>query len=253
MTYEEIKTKVNCISLIFIALISAIALTSCSDTTLDQNKNGSNSEYTAYTESTTETAKITQSTENATATSAKATQTISFDKFSVQIPSDFNGIIDEKVMGIYSTPYQYQMKLSDEADIFFGWGFEGMYPADTGNFDETASEIAERHQKMCFGFETEGMEYAWQHPFFLNPNYSNEFELKGCSFVHQTGTMKRDTEDEQSTYYYEAYFGNVPYKNSEFNIYQAPAFWIAFTNEQNNQATKYVHTLIKQVADSFSY
>lgn len=251
MMYKE--TKVKFISMIFIALISAIALISCSDKSLEQNTNDEITEYTDYTESSTGTAETTQSTENTTATSAKTTQTISFDKFSVQIPSDFEGIIDEEVMGIYSTPYQYQMKLSDGTDIFFEWGFEGMYPADTGNFDETASEIAERHQKMCFKYETDDMEYAWQIPFYLNPNYSSEVELKGCSFVHQTGTMKRDIEGEQSIYYYEAYFGNVPYKNSEFNIYQAPAFWIAFTNEQNKQATEYVHTLIKQVAESFSY
>jgi hypothetical protein len=58
---------------------------------------------------------------------------------------------------------------------------------------------------------------------------------------------------EQPVYCCEAYFGNIPYKNRAFNIDHAPAFWIAFADSQSEEAKEYIHTLIEQVTDSFSY
>ena len=196
-----------------------------------------------------------QTTETAsgadTVTQADEVQTINFDKFSLQIPADFKGITDETASP-YDTPSLYQTELPNGEKVFFGWGLEGMYPADSGKFDETANDIAERHREMCFGFENEETEYVWQNPYFLDDAESKEVMAKECQFVHQTGTMKRDG-TEQPVYCYEAYFGNIPYKNRAFNIDHAPAFWIAFADSQNEGAKEYIHTLIEQVTDSFSY
>lgn len=247
--------KFDYASLVCIVLISAISLSSCLEETSIQNPND---EYPSSNESTTETTKATRSSKNTTVTSAKiaqydTTQTVSFDKFSVQIPSNFEGIINEEVMGIYSTPYKYQMKLPNGESVFFGLSFEAMYPADKGKFDESASEIAERHQKMYFGFKTEDEQYVLQHPFYLSPTESQEEVLNDCPFIYQTGTMERIPEDGHPIYYYEGYFGSVPYKNRTFNIQQAPLIMIIFTNNQNNEAKEYVHKLIEQVATSFHY
>ena len=164
--------------------------------------------------------------------------------FTVEIPHDFRHSKTDECADRY-----FELPLQNGDKVYFVFEEWVMYIADHG--DITANELVQSlHNKLTI---TSGSGYdgpVKEKTFTLNPASSENTDVIGCPFVYQCGTM-----NDNESGYYEAYLGIVPcnFRNSNFNIEKAPAYWYVFTDSQNEETKQYVHKLMEEITASAAY
>ena len=164
--------------------------------------------------------------------------------FTLEIPNDF------KYLGADNC---YELTLQNEDKVYFGFTEWVMYTADHPGI--TSNELAQNLQNdLVFTFNVNNNASVQQEIFCLNPGSSENVKVNDDLFVYQSGTMHPKSNAE-NVFYYEAYFGVIPciFKNSDYDIQEAPAYWYVFANSQNEETKLYVHKVMEEITASASY